>query len=70
MRGPAFSFLGCPMFQPLQDDGRCPDQACRHALREQDYSVGICPACDGVLPAKLLGMHTEKTEKRHAVGGK
>ena len=58
------------MFQPLQDDGRCPDQACRKPLKAQDYSVGICPHCDGVLPAKLLAMHAEKTEKLTIVSGK
>jgi hypothetical protein len=58
------------MFQPLQDDGRCPDQACRKPLKENDYSVGICSACDGVLPAKLLTMHAEKIEKMPAISGK
>ncbi len=52
------------MFQ-AEDDGKCPDQACRRPLAEKDYILGFCPRCDGALPVRLLKVQPtpEKIEK-------
>lgn len=57
------------MFQ-VKDDGRCPDQACRVLLAEKDYVLGLCPACDGMLPSNILRSYAEKIERRPVVVGK
>jgi hypothetical protein len=49
------------------DDGRCPDSACRKVLKPKDYSVGICPHCDGVLTDKIIRQHSEKIKPRPAM---
>ena len=58
------------MFKVDKDDGRCPDTACRRPLTEKDYHIGICPHCDGVLPAATLKAHAEKIEQQGARSGK